>query len=64
MRDVHRAIIGRTIVPLAMVLMIAGFVFLCQPWSELLHAYSVSITIAGLILFTIFARFTPQPGKE
>jgi len=51
-------------VPLAMLLMILGFVFLCQPWSEFLHAYSVAITLLGLILFTIFARFAPQPGKN
>jgi hypothetical protein len=47
-----------------MLLMILGFIFLCQPWSQLLHAYSVAVTLVGLILFTIFARFAPQPGRK
>jgi hypothetical protein len=64
MRDDYRRFIGKYVVPLAMLLMILGFIFLCQPWSEFLHAYSVAITIVGLILFTIFARFAPQPEKN
>jgi hypothetical protein len=64
MRDVHRQFIGRYIVPVAMLLMISGFICLCQPWSELLHAYSVAVTLSGLILFSIFARFAAQPGRN
>jgi len=64
MRGNYRRFIGKYVVPLAMLLMILGFMFLCQPWSEFLHAYSVAITIVGLILFTIFARFAPQPEKN
>ena len=64
MRDEHRQLIGKYVVPLAMLLMILGFICLCQPWIEFLHVYSVAITIAGLILFTIFARFAPQPGRK
>jgi hypothetical protein len=64
MRGDYRRFIGKYVVPLAMLLMILGFIFLCQPWSEFLHAYSVAITIVGLILFTIFARFAPQPEKN
>ena len=64
MRDEHRQLIGKYVVPLAMLLMILGFIFLCQPWIEFLHVYSVAITIAGLILFTIFARFAPEPSKH
>ena len=64
MRDEHRQLIGKYVVPLAMLLMILGFICLCQPWIEFLHVYSVAITIAGLILFTIFARFAPQPEKN
>jgi hypothetical protein len=64
MRGDYRRFIGEYVVPLAMLLMILGFIFLCQPWSEFLHAYSVAITIVGLILFTIFARFAPQPEKN
>ena len=64
MRGNYRRFIGKYVVPLAMLLMILGFIFLCQPWSEFLHAYSVAITIVGLILFTIFARFATQPEKN
>jgi hypothetical protein len=64
MRQEYRQLIGKYIVPLAMLLMILGFSFLCQPWSEFLHAYSVAVTLFGLILFTIFARFAPGAGKN
>ncbi len=64
MRDEYRQLIGKYLVPLAMLLMILGFIFLCQPWSAFLHAYSVAISLLGLLLFTIFARFAPQPGKN
>lgn len=59
-----RAFNNRYIVPLAMFLMIGGFIALCQPWSEVLHEYSVAATLAGLVLFTIFARFGPLPQKH
>ena len=55
---------NRYIVPLAMVLMIGGFIALCQPWNETLHRYSVALTLAGLVLFTVFARFGPLPTKD
>jgi len=64
MLDKSRELNSKYIVPLAMFLMMFGFVALCQPWSQLLHAYSVAITLAGLILFTIFARFAPPTGKD
>jgi hypothetical protein len=59
-----RAFNNKYIVPLAMVLMIGGFVALCQPWNEWLHGYSVTITLVGLVIFTIFARFGSLPDKE
>ena len=64
MREEYRQLIGKYLVPLAMWLMILGFIFLCQPWSQLLHAYSVAVTLVGLILFTIFARFASEPSKH
>ena len=64
MSDEFRAFNNRCIVPLSMFLMIFGFVALCQPWSRVLHAYSVTITLVGLVLFSIFARFGPSPRKE
>ena len=63
MSDDFRTFNNKVIVPVAMVLMILGFIALCQPWSMLLHRYSVAITLAGLVLFTIFARFGPAQKK-
>ena len=62
MTDRFRRFNSTVIVPGSMLLMVAGFVALCQPWSAVLHSYSVAITLLGLILFTIFARFGP-PGE-
>ena len=64
MSDGFRAFNARYIVPLSMILMIVGFVALCQPWSRVLHDYSVAITLVGLALFTIFARFAPRSDQE
>ena len=62
MTDGFRRFNSTYLVPTAMVLMVGGFVALCQPWSAQLHEYSVAITLAGLVLFTIFARFGPAKG--
>jgi hypothetical protein len=59
-----RAFNNKYVVPLAMILMIGGFVALCQPWSEWLHKYSVAVTLVGLVIFSIFARFGPAPDKD
>jgi hypothetical protein len=64
MSDEFRAFNNRYIVPLSMFLLIFGFVALCQPWSRVLHTYSVTITLVGLVLFSIFARFGPSPRTE
>ncbi|MDH4451332.1 MAG: hypothetical protein QE265_12205 [Rhodoferax sp.] len=42
---------------LSMALMLAGIVLLCQPWSLVLHQYSVAVILVGLIGFNIFSRF-------
>ena len=45
----------------SMVLMMLGMVALCQPWSLVLHQYSVAIIIAGLVAFNVFSRIkTPS----
>jgi hypothetical protein len=40
----------------SMVLMVLGIVALCQPWSLVLHQYSVAMIIAGLVAFNVFSR--------
>ena len=45
--------------PLSMYVMIFGIVALCQPWSHGLHAWGVTITLAGLIGFSVFSKIKP-----
>ena len=40
----------------SMAAMLLGIVFLCQPWSELLHRYSILTIIVGLLAFNVFSR--------
>ena len=49
--------------PGSMWLMIAGIIFLCQPWIEVLHAYSVTIMLIGLIGFNVAAHIAPPEQK-
>jgi hypothetical protein len=45
--------------PGSMIFMIAGIVFLCQPWVPVLHAWSVLIMLIGLIAFNISVHIPP-----
>jgi hydrogenase maturation factor len=48
----------------SMVLMVLGIVALCQPWSLLLHQYSVAMIVAGLVAFNVFSRIeTPEAAE-
>jgi hypothetical protein len=48
----------------SMVLMMLGIVALCQPWSLVLHQYSVAMIIAGLVAFNVFSRIkSPQVAE-
>ena len=49
--------------PGSMWLMIFGIIFLCQPWVEVLHQYSVTIMLIGLIGFNV-AVHVPPPEKS
>jgi hypothetical protein len=44
-------------------LMILGIVFLCQPWIEVLHQWSVTVMLIGIIAFN-FAVHIPPPEKK
>ena len=46
-----------------MFLMILGIVALCQPWIEVAHRYGVTITLAGLIGFSVFSKIKPLPKE-
>lgn len=49
--------------PGSMTLMILGIIFLCQPWIEVLHQYSVTVMLIGLIGFNV-AVHIPAPEKK
>jgi uncharacterized membrane protein YhaH (DUF805 family) len=52
---------ARRLEALSMWLMVIGIAALCQPWSLVLHTYSVTIIIVALIMFNIFSRIkSPQ----
>jgi hypothetical protein len=48
----------------SMVLMVLGMVALCQPWSLLIHQYSVAMIIAGLVAFNVFSRIKTPDAAE
>ena len=47
--------------PAAQWTMIAGLVFLCQPWVEVLHRYGLTIILLGLVGFMIASHIPPEP---
>lgn len=50
--------------PLSMWLMILGIVALCQPWSEFFHRYGLTITLIGLVGFSVFSHFRPESNAD
>lgn len=48
----------------SMAAMLLGIVFLCQPWSEFLHRYSILTIIVGLVAFNIFSRIKSPPAAS
>lgn len=47
-----------------MAAMLLGIVFLCQPWSEFLHRYSILTIIVGLVAFNVFSRIPSPPVAD
>ena len=59
-----RELSTRVLEPASMFLMIFGIVALCQPWIEVLHRYGVTITLVGLVGFSVFSKIRPLPKEE
>ena len=59
-----RELSSRVLEPASMFLMIFGIVALCQPWIEVLHRYGVTITLIGLVGFSVFSKIRPLPKEE
>ena len=48
----------------SMALMMFGIVARCQPWVQWLHVYGVTITLAGLVGFSVFSKIRPLPEED
>jgi hypothetical protein len=59
-----RELSARVLEPLSMYTMIVGIVALCQPWIEVFHRYGVTITLIGLIGFSVFSHIKPLPKED
>lgn len=55
---------ARILEPGSMWLMILGIIFLCQPWIEVLHQYSVTIMLIGIIGFNIAVHIPAPDGPK
>jgi hypothetical protein len=47
--------------PGCMWVMVVGIVAVCQPWSQFLHSYGVTVTLVGLVGFSVFSKIKPLP---
>jgi hypothetical protein len=59
-----RALSNKYLEPGSMWLMVFGIVALCQPWIQVLHVYGVTITLVGLVGFSVFSKIKPTPEDE
>jgi len=55
---------ARRLEMISMAAMLLGIVFLCQPWSEFLHRYSILTIIVGLVAFNVFSRIASPPATD
>jgi hypothetical protein len=55
-----REISAKYLEPGSQWLMIFGIVALCQPWSDFLHRYGVTMILIGLIGFNVFSKIKPR----
>jgi hypothetical protein len=54
----------RFLAPGAQTLMVVGIIALCQPWSLLLHRYSVTVILIGLVGFSVFSKIPSRPEAK
>jgi hypothetical protein len=59
-----RQLSAKYLEPVSIWLMVLGIVFLCQPWSRFLHVYGVTVTLVGLVGFSIFSKIKPLPEDD
>ena len=49
--------------PAAIAFSVLGIIFLCQPWVQALHAWSVLVMLIGLIGFNVSVHIPPPEQK-
>ena len=54
----------RFLEPGAQLLMILGIIFLCQPCIEVLHQYSVTVMLIGLVGFNVAVHIPPPEPQS
>jgi hypothetical protein len=59
-----KEISNRYLEPASQIVMILGIIALCQPWSDVLHRYGVTIILIGLVGFSVFSKIKPAPKPE
>jgi len=59
-----RQLSAKVLEPLCMWTMVFGIVSLCQPWSYFLHVYGITITLIGLVGFSVFSKIRPLPEED
>ena len=59
-----RQVSARYLEPGSIWFMVLGIVFLCQPWSRFLHVYGLSVTLVGLVGYSIFSKIKPPPADD
>ena len=53
----------RILEPAAIAFSVVGIIFLCQPWVQVLHAWSVLVMLIGLIAFNVSVHIPPPDQK-
>jgi hypothetical protein len=59
-----RSINQKYLEPGSQALMVLGIVALCQPWSMFWHSYGITITLIGLIGFSIAIKIPREEQAE
>jgi hypothetical protein len=59
-----RALNQKYFEPGSQILMIFGIIALCQPWNEFLHRYGLTLTLIGLVAFSIATKIAPEAVED
>ena len=63
-KQAFRRFNARILEPGSMAFMLLGILFLCQPWIEFLHQYSVLVMLIGLVGFIVAVHIPAPDGPR